>query len=144
MPDQNELMLAALKRNQPYIRPGQHSYDTNLGLAEPDFRYWLAQNKVPFDPKSPVTDYDMRGFYQGLAQGDPRAQSAINPNDKRMHFPDYWKTPYHETFSNESQWAAPTAPQWNKQDQLISPGGRILKDERNPYPQLGEILTALK
>ncbi len=144
MPDQNELMLAALKRNQPYVRPGQHSYDTNLGLAEPDFRYWLAQNKVPFDPKAPVTDYDMRGFYKGLAQGDPHALTAVNPNDKRLHFPDYWKTPYHETFSNESQWAGNTAPQWNQQDQLISPGGRILKDERNPYPQLGDILTALK
>ncbi len=140
MPDQNELMLAALKRNQPYVRSGQHQYNTDLSVAEPGFRQWVAQNKVPFDPNAASSDYDMRGFYKGLAQGDPRAQSAVNPNDKRLHFPDYWKTPYHETFSNESQWATPTAPQWNQQDQLISPGGKILKDERNPYPQLGSVL----
>ena len=140
MPDPTELMIAALKRNEPYVRPGQHQYDTNLGLAEPDFRYWVAQNKVPFDPHAEVTDYDMRGFYQALAQGDPKATSAVNPNDKQLHFPDYWKTPYHETFSNESLWAGETAPQWDKKDKLISPGGRILKDERNPYPNFGYAL----
>jgi hypothetical protein len=144
MSDPNDLLLAVLKRNQPYVKSGQHQYDTNLGLSEPDFRYWIAQNKVPFDSNATSTDYDMRGFYQALTSGDPHAQSAINPNDKRMHYPDYWKTPMHETFSSESQWAGPTAPQWNQKDQLISPGGRILKDERNPYPQLGTILSALR
>jgi hypothetical protein len=48
-----------------------------------------------------------------------------------MHYPDYWKTPLHETFSADSQWAGPVAPMWNELDQLISPGGRILFDERN-------------
>jgi hypothetical protein len=144
MADASDTMIAALMRNAPYVKPGDHQYDTNLGLAEPDFRYWVAQNKVPFDPKAGVTDYDMRGFYQALAQGDPRAQTAQNPNDKQLHFPDYWKTPNHETFSSESQWAGPTAPQWNPQDQLISPGGRILTDERNKAPQFGAFLSALK
>jgi hypothetical protein len=75
-------------------------------------------------------DYDMRGYYRALLAGDPRAQSNIDPNDQRMHYPDYWKTPTHETFSNESQWATPNAPAWNELDQLISPAGRVVFDDR--------------
>lgn len=100
---------------------------------ETAFRGWLKKNNVPFNADAPVTDYDMRGFYKGLQSGDPKAASAIDPNDSRLHYPDYWKTPYHETFSQESQWATPTAPQWNSLDQLISPGGRIKFDDRTEY-----------
>jgi hypothetical protein len=92
---------------------------------------WAARNNVPFDP-SQTADYDMRGFYRALMAKDPRATSAVNPNDQRMHFPDYWKTPYHESFSNESKWAKPGAPMWNAQDQLEAPSGRIVFDERKP------------
>jgi hypothetical protein len=56
-----------------------------------------------------------------------------------MHFPDFWKTPLHQTFSNESQWAPPTAPQWTPNDQLAQPNGRVLFDERLQ----GGILSAL-
>lgn len=113
----------------PYAVPG--NYNTQLQpLDEMAFRQWLAQNKVPFNPDAQQSDYDMRGFYQGVQQQHPRAISAINPNDQRMHYPDYWKTPTHQTFSQDSQWAGPIAPRWNEQDQLISPGGRILFDER--------------
>jgi hypothetical protein len=72
----------------------------------------------------------MRGFFRALLSGDPRAASAIDPNDQRMHYPDFWKTPQHETFSKESQWALPNSPAWNEQDQLVSPGGRIVFDDR--------------
>jgi hypothetical protein len=142
MPDDNDFMLEALKRNAPYVAPGEHEYDTNLGLSEPDFRYWLANNKVNWDPHAQNSDYDMRGYYKALASGDPKAVTEINPNDRQRHFPDYWKTPYHQTFSSESQWAGPTAPMWNEQDQLISPGGRIIRDERNPYPEFGHYLRS--
>lgn len=94
------------------------------------FRQWVARNKVPFNADAPTTDYDMRGFYRGLQQQNPRAMSAVNPNDNQMHYPDYWKTPLHQTFSNESQFATSVAPRWNSLDQLVSPGGRILFDER--------------
>lgn len=142
MPNEQELMAAALKRNSPYIKPGPQVYSTDLTVAEPGFQAWVQKNKVPFNPnQTGPSDYDMRGFYHALMTGNPIAQSSVNPNDQRLHYPDYWKTPYHETFSGESQWAGPTAPQWNEHDQLISPGGRILKDERNPY--LGTILSAL-
>ena len=127
-PSQDEIY----QRNLPYVRQGAEGFNTQLDpLKELMFRQWVADNKVPFNPEAQVSDYDMRGFYRALQSGDPRASSSVNPNDNRMHYPDVWKTPYHQTFSQGSQWAGPTAPQWNDQDQLISPGGRIMFDERN-------------
>jgi hypothetical protein len=108
------------------------NYNTDLGALEPIFRGWLAQKNVPFNAEAGQTDYDMRGFWRSLMAGDPRATSAVSPNDDKVHYPDYWKTPQHETFSADSQWAGPVAPQWNAQDQLVSPGGKIMKDERAP------------
>lgn len=121
-------------RNQAYLKPGQHIYNTPLPPEqEAAFRSWLAAHNVPFDPNAPVTDYDMRGFWAALQKGDPVAKSAIDPNDKRMHYPDYWKTPYHQSFSAESQWADPTkAPHWNDKDQLVTPDGKIIYDDRAP------------
>lgn len=120
-----------LARNEPYVAPGEHNYNTTLPLLdEMAFRQWVATNNVPFNPNAGTTDYDMRGFWRALQQQNPRAQSAVNPNDNQMHYPDYWKTPLHKTFSADSQWAGPVAPRWNDQDQLIAPSGRILFDER--------------
>jgi hypothetical protein len=110
------------------VRATPSTYRTeHTPMEEQLYQAWVAQHNVP----TAGNDYDMRGFYRGLLSGDPRAQSAIDPNDARMHYPDYWKTPYHETFSNESQWATPNAPAWNEQDQLVSPGGRIVFDDKS-------------
>lgn len=119
-------------RNQAWLRPGEHIYNTELPPEqEKAFLSWVKSGKVPFDPKAKVSDYDMRGFWKALQAEDPRAVTAINPNDKKVHWPDYWKTPYHETFSAESQWADPEkAPRWNEQDQLVLPSGKVLLDER--------------
>jgi hypothetical protein len=143
-------MADFLARNQPYLAPGPTSvqqgapsYNTALHpLDEMAFRQWLVDKKVPFDPNAKVTDYDMRGFWRGLGQGDPRAVSAIDPNDGRMHYPDTWKTPLHQTFSADSQYAGTTAPQWTPEDKLVSPGGRVLFDDRaprTPKTQLGDM-----
>jgi hypothetical protein len=128
---------AAYERNKPYVRPGASNFSTTLAPDyELAFRQWLTQNNVPFDPDSQAPqDYDMRGFWQGLQNQNPVARSAVDPNDSRMHYPDYWKTPYHETFSNESQWATDMAPRWNEQDQLTAPSGRILFDDRRRNPR---------
>lgn len=119
------------QRNQAWVAQGQHVYNTPLQPAqEQQFRQWLAQNQVPFDPNTQVSDYDMRGYWLALQQGDPVAQQAIDPNDQRMHFPDRWKTPYSATFSNESQWADPTkAPTW-RGDQYTLPNGQVLWDDK--------------
>lgn len=86
--------------------------NTSLGpLDEMAFRQWLGQKDVPFNPEAAATDYDMRGYWQGLQQDNPASRpTAIDPYDNRPHFTDYWKNPSHETFSNESRLAGPGAP----------------------------------
>ena len=125
-------MADVFQRNQPMVAPGQHSYNTRLApLEEMEFRKWLSANRVPFDPEAGVTDYDMRGFFQALKQGNPRAVSAVDPHDKQMHYPDYWKTPYHDTFSRESQWATGMAPAWSDDGRyLANASGRVLFDSK--------------
>jgi len=119
------------------------SYNTTLSpLDEFAYRQWVAQNNVPTDPNSIAPqDYDMRGFYRALQQGNPMAKSAIDPNDNRLHYPDFWKTPMHQTFSNQSQWASPNAPQWTpNEDQLAASNGRILFDDKAPADGLLSLL----
>jgi hypothetical protein len=113
-------------------KPGP--YQTQLApVDETRFQQWVKANQVPFED-SPTADYDMRGFWQALQQGDPRAATAVNPSDQRLHFPDVWKTPYHATFSNESQYATPNAPTWMGNDRtgymLVDRLGNIIHDER--------------
>jgi hypothetical protein len=85
----------------------QGSLNTQLNpLDEIMFRKWVTTNNVPFDPNAPPSDYDMRGFWQGLQQQNPRAFSAVDPYDKRLHYTDYYKNPSHETFSNQSRFGA--------------------------------------
>jgi hypothetical protein len=98
---------------------------------EHQFRSWVAQNKVNFDPNEAYPEYDMRGFYQGMLAGDPHAQTGIDPNDNKMHYSDYWKTPWHPTFSRESKYANPNAPYW-RGNKLIDPSGKVLYDDAAP------------
>ena len=137
MPTNDEIMAMIdaqrrqnlLKRNMAYAVP---DWQTKLTTLPPDkekaFLAWVAQNKVPFNPKDKYQDYDMRGFYQALMNKDPRAMTAVNPNDKMLHYPDTWKTPYHETFSSESQYATEGAPSW-QENKLVSPSGEVIFDE---------------
>ena len=117
----------------PPFAPGG-SYNTPLNpLQELMFRGWLQKNNVPFNPNAGVSDYDMRGYWRGLTQGNPMARpTEINPNDNRPHFTDYYKTPLHQSFSSESQWAGPNTPSWVNDHQLAAPNGRIVFDERQP------------
>ena len=126
----------------PPFKPGA-GYNTPLPvLDEMSFRNWVQGNQIPFNVNAPgASDYDMRGYWQGLQNGNPMARpSEINPNDNRPHFTDYYKTPLHQTFSAESQWAGPSAPTWINDSQLAAPNGRILVDERN---QSGGLLSGL-
>ena len=123
----------SFQANQKYLKEGASNFNTILAPEqESAFRTWVKENKVPFNPDTVgPTDYDMRGFWSALQRGDARATTGINPNDKKLHFSDYWKTPYHKSFSNESQWANPAkAPKWNEKDQLVLPDGTVVFDER--------------
>ena len=115
-------------RNMAYADPKWTEQITKLPPdQEKSFQEWVQANKVPFDP-SETADYDMRGFYKALMGKDPRAVSAVNPNDKQIHYPDVWKTPYHQTFSAESQWAKEGAPVW-RGNKLVTPTGAVIYDE---------------
>jgi hypothetical protein len=118
------------QRNQAYVGK-RGPYFTKLSPQEElAFMQWVQQNKVPFDD-SPTADYDMRGFYKGLLGRSPHAFTAANANDGKMHFSDFWKTPFHKSFSAESQFANPDiAPRWNDKNQLVLPDGTVVFDER--------------
>jgi hypothetical protein len=131
-PEQQPDPQANFARNKKWAKPG--NYRTELGDQEPAFQKWVKDNKVPFDVnKTGPDDYDMRGFWKGAQSGDPLASTAPNPNDGLIHYNDKWKTPYHKSFSSESQWAQPNAPTWNDKDQLIDPSnGGVVYDEKAP------------
>jgi hypothetical protein len=137
--------LDNFEANKDYIIEGDHTYNTELTPKEELlFREWVRRNKVRFDVNNTgVTDYDMRGFWKAYSAGDPKAVSSIDPNDKELHYSDYWKTPYHKTFSAESQWADPEkAPKWNEIDQLVLPNGTVIYDDRDNKPrQSDEVIS---
>jgi hypothetical protein len=123
---------ANLQRNRAFLNPGATApYNTQLPpQQEAQFRAWLTDNKIPFNPDLPVSDYDMRGYWAALQAGDPHAKQEVDPNDNRPHFPDYWKTPLSPTFSSDSQWANPeVAPRWDG-DNYRLPNGQILWDDK--------------
>jgi hypothetical protein len=124
-------MMANLTRNAPYAKPSD-SYQTPLEPPEEGaFRTWVQKNGVPFNPDDQVTDYDMRGYWRSLQRGAD-AGTAVNPNDGQLHYPDTYKTPYHQSFSAESIYAKPNAPVWINDHQLADPKtGKVIFDERS-------------
>jgi hypothetical protein len=137
MPNPMEMQL--LKRKEE-ILDALASQDRSLpfqtNLSEPEqagFADWAAKNKVPVD-LSKGSDYDMPGFYKAMQKGS--ASSGVSPIDNQVHFTDQFKTPTHETFSNESQYSSGNDPHWEDNAQrdalgelaaLELPGGEILK-----------------
>lgn len=114
---------AALARNQRFARPGP--YQTTLPPEqEAAFRAWVQAHRVPFDPDNATSDYDMRGYWLN------QTGTQVNPNDGQPHYPDTFKTPYHQSFSNESRYALPGAPHWANDHQLVDKQGNVVYDER--------------
>lgn len=123
-------MQENLARNSAYAKQGP--YQTALPPSqEMQFQQYLKSKPDPRDlGRQDNMDYDMRGWWQGMQANDPRAQLQLAP-DGYYHRNDYWKTPYHQSFSAESQWADPAkAPKWNEQDQLVLPDGTVVFDEK--------------
>jgi len=141
MATQEEIM--ALLQQQQYEQMRQQLLARNMAYAQPDwqskmtqltpeqeiaFQQWVQANSVPFNPNDKYPDYDMRGYYQSLQQGTAE-QPAVNAVDQQLHYPDTYKTPYHESFSAESQWAAPGAPTWEG-EKLVSPTGEVVYETK--------------
>jgi hypothetical protein len=121
--------------------PFKSQYAQLSPLDELAFRQWVAQNQIPFNPDANGSDYDMRGYWRGMQQGNPQAMpTQINPNDNQPHYTDYYKTPLHQSFSAGSQFAGPDAGQWINDHQLADPSGRILFDEQQPMNPLAKAL----
>ena len=127
MPDSYEQQRqSVLNRNLQYSDPSWKITTFSNDKQEEEFQNWVQTHNIPFDPADPFPDYDMRAYYQDLKSGDTNATPVIDPHDNQIHYPDTHKTPYHETFSNESKYAKPGAPSWNEQDQLVLPNGLII------------------
>ena len=108
---------------------------------ETRFQAWAKENKIPGETASGKEDptfsaadntYDMRGYWKKYA-AEGKTAGGINPADKKWHFTDEFKTPYHETFSAESKYALPSAPHWQGSDKegwkLVDKNGKVIKDE---------------
>ncbi|HEX5464451.1 MAG TPA: diguanylate cyclase [Burkholderiales bacterium] len=120
--------------NKKWAKEGP--YQTVLSPEqEQSFRSWVKANNVNFNPDAQHPDYDMRGFWLAAQQGDKTANTAVNPYDHRIHFPDTWKTPFDRTFSRQSKYATADAPDWGGPDgqQLITRDGRVIFDQKHMH-----------
>ena len=134
--DYDQQRAETYKRNSQWSKKDWQITTFKSDKNEEEFRNWVDTNKVPFKIDDAQPDYDMRGFYQALKSGDQRALSSIDPADGQLHFPDYWKTPYHPSFSNESQWATKDAPKWIGNEtagyRLLDKTGKVVHEDLYP------------
>ena len=129
--------------NRQWAKPGPYSTKLNP-QQEQEFRKWAAANPkavsgevgpAPEFAPLPMADYDVRGHWLAAKNGDPVASLTVSTFDGKLHGNDKFKTPYDGTFSNESMYALPTAPHWEK-DKLVTADGRLVSDES---PGLGKV-----
>ena len=113
----------------PYAAKGWQDRLTKLTPEqEAQFGAWAKQTGAPLLNDKGIADYDMRGFWLN----DRDTGTQINQNDGLPHYIDKWKTPYHKSFGKQSTYADPATnpPDWNEQDQLVTPDGTVLYDEK--------------
>ena len=119
-----------LQRNMQYANPAWQQQMAQLTPEQEQvFRQWVASNNVPFNVADKYPDYDMRGYWLSLQSNPQAQQAAINPVTQSLHYPDTFKTPYHESFSSESQWATQGAPSWSD-NKLVSPSGEVVFEDK--------------
>ena len=112
---------AAFAHNQPSATRGP--YQTQLSPdEETQFRQWVKQKQVPFDPGVATQDYDMRGYWKAQQSGLEKPWKGSG-----AHFPDTYKTPYDTSFSGESKYAQPGTPwAWHGDDLIDTRTGQIV------------------
>ena len=114
--------------------PSLSSPDQYTTALSPDeerrFQQWARRYGIRMEPGW-NEDYDMRGLW--------KSSPDISP-DPRGHWPDWYKKPFHPTFSNESIYATPDAPHWEGY-RLITPAGNVVADETPESPVTLTTLT---
>jgi hypothetical protein len=86
---------------------------------------------------TPTSDYDLRGYWQDIASQQQQQQSTVTGELKSDggHLTDTYKTPYHHSFSGESQYSASDGPAWQGSDaagwRLVDKYGNVVYDESN-------------
>lgn len=85
-------------------RINKRSFSTTLNKKrEAEFQDWYSKIakilNLDSNPDNQEHGYDYRGYWLENRKKD------IDYSSPEFHFPDTWKQPWHETFSNESQYA---------------------------------------
>ena len=98
-------------------------YETKLSPNdENEFEEWFLQSKKngTIHPEDFGEDYDFRGYWKEKIKDSNNKDESTS----ETHFPDTYKKPNHETFSNESKYAKGNvkkyAGSWNG-DKFIPP-----------------------
>jgi hypothetical protein len=126
--------------NEQELLSGVNPFGTNLKPeAEKEFASFAKNIQ-----QLPTPDFDLRGLFKeakgkGLVDkilgGQETELGGINPTTQTFHFTDKFKTPFHKSFSRESQFATKDAPRWvQNEDQsfrLVDANNKTLIDERD-------------
>ena len=91
----------------------------------PEFDAWMKsapnQGDRTYGMASSRPEYDWSGYFLAMRAGRPEAP----PPDERGHTTDYFKTPYHPTFSQDSRYAGPNDPFWRGRELVDPRDGRV-------------------
>lgn len=109
---------------------GNISYNSKLVSKDIAFQNWYSKNTlegkkgIPYNDK---LDYDYYSFYKNNGNGDIK-----------NHFPDTYKRPNHETFSNESIYSIPEnkGGHWDEKDFIKKLGGQMKKPNNKGFDSL--------
>lgn len=114
---------------KPIMQKGgqKKAYNPNLASKDKAFQIWYGANTLEGQrgvPYSDDLDYDYYSFYRN---GDYKDKGFSIEN----HFPDTYKRPSHETFSNESIYSTPENPGGFWRGDKYYPNGKFMKNMKN-------------
>lgn len=102
------------------------SFNPNLASNDNDFKNWYNKNTIEGKNKIPFSenlDYDYYSYYK----------NNDYKNYQGGHFPDTYKRPTHETFSNESIYSTPENPGGSWNGEIFTPHKKELGGELTEY-----------
>jgi len=126
---QNQQDFAPIGRNGGQFENGGRAAFNPALANNQGFQDWYSQNTVEGQnniPYSPNGDYDYLSYYMN-------GQNLTNKSGN--HFPDTYKRPKHETFSNESIYSTPENPGGFWQGEQYSPNGKFQYEDGGQVTQ---------